>query len=115
MKAEQLAYPTLFSRCPVVVCAAPDGDTGPGSKLFTTVAAAHTRDNTLAVVCDVSTGRIQGSHRGTPKCFEGNVGDVGETGARRNEWNKANAGHETADIPEVFLIMFRLNNDMLKC
>lgn len=96
------------------MCAAPDGDTGPGSKLFTAVAAAHTRDNTLAVICDVSTGRIQGSHRHTPKCYEGHVGDVGEAGARGDGWNKANTGDETADIPEVFLIMFRLNNYMLK-
>jgi len=93
------------SRCPVAVCTAANSDTGPGSELLPAIYTAHTRYNTPAVVCDVSTSRLQGSYRDTPKRDERYIGDVDKASSWRNGWGKANPGNETTDISEVVLII----------
>lgn len=99
-----------FSRCTVAVRAAADSDTGTGSELLVVVVpTAHARDNAPVVVCDISAGRFQGSHRDTPKYDEGYIGDVDKTSSWRDGRCKANTGDKTTDIAEVFLIVDHLN------
>jgi hypothetical protein len=104
----RLGWPSIqysASRCPVTVCTAANSDTGPGSELLSTIYSAHARYNAPAVVCDVSTSRIQGGYWDTPKHNEGHIGDVDKASSWGDGWGKANPGNETADISEVVLIV----------
>lgn len=85
------------------MCAVADGDTGPGSELLPAVYTTHARYNTPAVVCNISTSCLQGSHWDTPKYDEGYIGDVDKASSRGDEWDKASSGSEAADISEVVL------------
>ena len=93
------------SRCPAVVCTATHSDTRLGSELFSAVYTAHARYNAPAVICDISTSRLQGSYRDTPKHDEGYIGDVDKASSWRDGRGKANPGSETTDISEVVLIV----------
>ena len=93
----------FISRCPVVVCVAADSSTDTGSELLVAFLTTHTRDNTPAVVRNVSTCRLQGSDGDTSKCDEGHIGDVNPTGGWRDRRGKADTGDKAADIAEVIL------------
>lgn len=98
-------YSTSASRCPVVVCTAANSDTGPRPELLSAIHTSHARHNTPVVVCDISTSRLQGSHRDTPEHDEGYIGDVDKASSWRNGRSEANPGNETSDISEVVLIV----------
>jgi len=95
----------VVSRSPIAVCAAANSNPSARSEPFAAVHIARTGYNTPAVLCDVSTSRLQGSHRDTPKYHEGYIGDVDKASSWRDGWGKANPGDEAADISEIVLIV----------
>lgn len=92
------------SRCSIAVCTAANGDTDPGSELLSAICTTHTRYNAPTVVCDISTSRLQGSHRDTPKQDEGYTGVDDKASSWRNGRDKTDPSNETTDISEVVLI-----------
>jgi len=95
----------VVSRSPVAVCAAANSNTSAGSESLAAVHTTHTGYNTPAVLCDVSTSRLQGSHWDTRKHHEGYIGDVDKASSWRDGRGKANPGDETTDISEIVLIV----------
>ena len=85
--------------------AATNSNAGTGSELFPAVHTAHTRYNPPTVICDISTGRVQGSYRNAPKSYEGHIRDVDQTSSWRDGRGKAYSGSEAADFVEVVLIV----------
>jgi len=97
---------SIFSlRCTIVVCPIADSDTGTGSKLLAAIHTAYAGYNTPAVVCNISTSRVQGGYCDVLKHHEGRIGDVDQTSSWRDGRDKANSGIETANIVEVVLIV----------
>ena len=87
------------------MCVTADSDTSTGPELLAGVQVTHTGYNASAVVCDIGTSRVQGSHRNAPNHYEGQIGDVDKTSGWGDGRGKANTSSETSDITEVVLIV----------